>query len=253
MKVTILGCGTSAGVPIIGNNWGACDPKEPKNRRLRSSILVQEDDTTLLVDTSPDMRQQLLNCNLQSLTAVLYTHAHGDHCHGIDELRAVNWLIKKQVAVYADPMTMQELKNRFGYIFDSPAPDQFYKPAVEPHIIEGPFDVGGLTVIPFVQNHGKVTSLGFRFKDFAYTTDAKALDEDAYAALEGVKVWVVDCVREAEHPTHSHLSQTLEWIARVRPERAYLTHMNNTMDYATLKAKLPPGIEPAYDRLVVEC
>lgn len=254
MKITILGCGTSGGVPLIGNDWGACDPHNPRNRRNRVSILVEEGDTTLLVDTSPDMRQQLLDCNLKSLTAVLYTHTHADHTHGIDDLRSVNWLIKKPVDVYADPKTMAELEERFDYVFrGSKVPGEFYKPSIVPHVIDGPFQIGGIRITPYMQDHGYVHSLGFRFNDFAYSTDVHTLDEAAFEALKGVKTWVVDCVREKPHPTHSHLAQTLEWIARVKPERAYLTHMNNSLDYAALSAKLPAGVWPAHDGLVIEC
>jgi len=253
MKVTVLGCGTSGGVPYIGNNWGECDPQNPRNRRMRVSILVQDKDTTLLVDTSPDMRQQLLNCNLQDLTAVLYTHAHADHCHGIDELRSVNWLTKKPVDIYADAATLRELQQRFAYIFQNELPDKFHKPSIVSHVIEGAFKIGGINILPIPQDHGNSDSLGFRFNDFAYSTDVKELDEAAFDALKGVKVWIVDCVREIPHPTHSHIEQTLRWIERVKPQKAYLTHMNHTMDYAKLSASLPRGVAPAYDGLVIEC
>lgn len=254
MKVTILGCGTSGGVPLIGNDWGTCDPNNPRNRRSRVSILVEEGDTTLLVDTTPDMRQQLLDCNLKTLTAVLYTHAHADHAHGIDDLRSVNWLIKKPVDIYANRATIQELQERFAYIFQCGGnQSEFYRPRITPHLIEGPLQIGSINITPYAQNHGPVQSLGFRFNDFAYSTDVHLMDEVGYGVLKGVKTWVVDCVRETPHPTHSHLEQTLQWIDRVKPERAYLTHMNNSLDYATLAAKLPEDVEPAYDGLVIEC
>ncbi|MDX2027547.1 MAG: MBL fold metallo-hydrolase [Alphaproteobacteria bacterium] len=251
MKITVLGCGSSGGVPLIGNNWGDCDPNNPRNRRSRVSVLVEEGDTTLLVDTSPDMRQQLLDCNLQKLTAVLFTHDHADHTHGIDDLRGINWLNKKPVDIYADSGTMKKLEERFGYVF-RPA-DHFYKPSVKPNIVTGKFSIGPVAVTPFLQGHGYSHTLGYRFNDFAYSTDVKSLDDAAFDALRGIKVWIVDCVREEPHPTHSHLEQTLEWIARVKPERAYLTHMNHTMDYARIAAKLPPGVWPAHDGLVIEC
>lgn len=251
MKITILGCGSSGGVPLIGNEWGNCDPDDPRNRRTRVSILVEEAGETILVDTSPDMRQQLLDCGLQTLSAVIFTHAHADHVHGIDDLRGINWLTKKPVEVYADAATMKELQYRFDYVFQ-PA-KHFHKPGIAPHIIDGPFSIGSAAVRPFVQDHGYVKTLGLRFGDFAYSTDAKELDEAAFAALEGIKVWVVDATREEPHPTHAHLEQTLGWIARVKPERAYLTHMNHMMDYATIAAKLPPGVLPAHDGLVIEC
>ncbi len=251
MKITVLGCGSSGGVPLIGNVWGACDPNDPRNRRTRVSVLVEVNNITILVDTSPDMRQQLLDYDLQDLTAVLFTHSHADHCHGIDDLRSINWLTKKPIDIYADALTMEELKHRFSYVFDST--EKFYKPSIKPHLIDGPFSVGGVSIVPFEQNHGPVKSLGFRFGDFAYSTDVKALDEKAFDALKGIKYWVVDCVREEPHPTHAHLDLTLEWIVRVKPERAYLTHMNHMMDYAKLTAKLPPGVLPAHDGLVITC
>ena len=254
MKVTVLGCGSSGGVPLIGDDWGACDPKEPRNRRSRVSVVVEERATALLVDTSPDLRQQLLAAKMGKLSAILYTHAHADHCHGIDDLRSVNWLTQKPVPVYADAATMQELEERFSYIFKgSKVPGHFYKPSIEPRIVDGPFEVEGIRVVPFRQDHGYGHTLGYRFGSFAYTTDAHSLDDAAFDALRGVKIWIVDCVREQPHPTHSHLAQSLAWIERVKPERAYLTHMNQTMDYATLMAKLPKGVEPAYDGLVLQC
>ncbi|MDR3450172.1 MAG: MBL fold metallo-hydrolase [Alphaproteobacteria bacterium] len=252
MKVTILGCGSASGVPLIGGDWGACDPGNPRNRRSRVSVLVEEGDTKLIVDTSPDMRQQLLDCGLKKLDAVLYTHDHADHCHGIDELRSVNWLTQKPTPVYATPEVLLGLETRFAYIFHG-AGGGYYKPVVTTHEITGPFTVGDIAVTPFAQAHGKITSMGFRFGDFAYSTDVSALDEQAFATLAGVKVWVVDALREEPHPTHSHLAQTLEWIARLRPERAILTHMNQTLDYASLAAKLPPGVEPAYDGMILSC
>jgi phosphoribosyl 1,2-cyclic phosphate phosphodiesterase len=254
VKVTILGCGSSGGVPLIGNDWGTCDPADPRNRRTRVSALIEEGDTTILIDTSPDMRQQVLACDLKKLDAVLFTHAHADHCHGIDELRSVNWLMKKPIDIYADPDTLRDLEARFGYIFTGTKPDKFYKPAVVPHAIKEPFALGGIRVTPFAQGHGPMTTLGFRLNDFAYSTDVKTLDEAAFAALAGVKVWVVDCIREnPPHPTHALLAETLAWIARVKPERAYLTHMNETLDYATLAKKLPKGVAPAHDGLAIAC
>jgi len=253
MKITILGCGSSGGVPLIGNVWGACDPNNPRNRRTRVSILVEQGDAALLVDTTPDMREQLLAAKVQKITSVLYTHAHADHCHGIDDLRSVNWLTQKPIPVYADAKTIGELKTRFPYIFRPQEEGHYFVPSITTHAIDGAFTVDGVSVQPILQDHGYSTSLGFRFGDFAYSTDVHTLDDAAYAALEGVKIWVVDCVRESTHPTHSHLAQTLEWIERVKPQQAYLTHMSHHLDYATLSAKLPAGVFPAYDGLVLEC
>ena len=253
MKITILGCGSSGGVPLIGGEWGACDPNEPRNRRTRVSILVEQGDTTLLVDTGPDMRQQLLDCGLKKLDAVLYTHEHADHTHGIDELRSINWLTQKPVDIYADARTLSELTQRFDYIFNGTGAGKFYRPAVTSHEISAPFSVGPINIIPFKQNHGHSHSLGFRFGDFAYSTDIHILDDEVFEALRGVKIWLVDCVREEPHATHSHLAQTLEWIERVQPDQAYLTHMSHRLDYQTLVNTLPKGVWPAYDGQVIEC
>jgi phosphoribosyl 1,2-cyclic phosphate phosphodiesterase len=190
---------------------------------------------------------------LEKLDAVLYTPAHADHCHGIDELRSVNWLMQKPVDIYADAVTLADLAQKFPYIFQGAKPGGYYKPAVTAHEINGAFSVGAINVVPFTQNHGFSNSLGFRFRDFAYSTDVHTLDEAAFAALRGIKTWVVDCVRPEPHATHSHLAQTLEWIEKLRPERAYLTHMNHLMDYDTLVRTLPAGVAPAYDGLVINC
>jgi len=256
MKITILGCGWAGGVPLIGNNWGNCDSSEPRNRRLRVSILVEEGGQTLLVDTSPDMREQLLSCNLQDITAILFTHAHADHAHGIDNIRAVNWLTGRSVPLYGSAETMDELRRRFEYIFeDRPESVKYYRPSVETHVFEdrSALTFGPVHVQTFPQPHGKVICTGFRFNDFAYTTDVAQMSEEAFVALRGVKVWVLGAIREKPHHTHAHVDLAVQWIQRIKPERAYLTHMDHTLDYATLKAKLPDGIEPAYDGLVIEC
>lgn len=253
MKITILGCGASGGVPLIGNNWGDCDPNDPHNRRTRVSVLIEDGETAIVIDASPDMRQQLLNCDLRRLNAVLFTHAHADHCHGIDELRSVNWMTQKPVDIYADSNTMKDLETRFSYIFHPTKGDAYYKPSIVSHLIDGPFHIDNIKITPFVQGHGYSTSLGFRLNDFAYSTDVKDLDETAFAVLKGIKTWVVDCAVETPHKTHSHLEQTLEWIARVKPERAWLTHMSHKLDYKKLAAKLPAGVWPAHDGLVIEC
>jgi phosphoribosyl 1,2-cyclic phosphate phosphodiesterase len=255
MRVTILGCGPSGGVPLIGNDWGECDPANPRNRRRRASILVEQGAAQILVDASPDMRLQLLDAGVGRLDAILFTHAHADHCHGIDEVRALNRAMGQAVSIYAAPSTLAELKQRFSYIFrpsDPAAGAVFYKPALVPTAIEGPFEVAGVRAVPFAQNHGFSTTLGFRFGTLAYSTDVVGLDDAAFAALEGVETWIVDSYRRTPHPTHSHLARTLEWIARVRPKRAILTHMDVQLDYETLRCELPAGVEPAYDGMVIE-
>lgn len=255
MKVTMLGSGPSWGVPRIGGEWGACDPNEPRNRRSRVSILVEEGSARLLVDTSPDLRQQLLAAKVRGIDAVLFTHAHADHLHGIDDLRSVNRLMHKSLPVYADRRTLDEIRTRFAYVFpalDPEAKGGFYKPVLEPNEIDGPFVAAGVAVTPIRQDHGFSTTLGFRFGAFAYSTDVIRLDERGFDALAGIEVWIVDCMRRAPHVTHSHLAQTLAWIGRIRPRRAILTHMDESLDYMTLRRELPPGVEPGYDGLTIE-
>jgi phosphoribosyl 1,2-cyclic phosphate phosphodiesterase len=255
MRVTMLGCGPSWGVPLIGGEWGACDPANPKNRRRRVSLLVEAEGGTLLVDTSPDMREQLLDAGVRRIDAVLYTHSHADHTHGIDDLRSVNRLMRKPLPVYATARTLGEIRTRFGYVFTPlrQGTTGFYKPVLEPVEISGPFEAAGITVVPFEQDHGFSPTLGFRFGRVAYSTDVIRLDEPAFAALAGVEVWIVDCIRREPHVTHSHLAQTLDWVKRVRPKRAILTHMDQSLDYATLLASLPDGVEPGYDGLRLDC
>ncbi|MFQ5953444.1 MAG: MBL fold metallo-hydrolase [Kiloniellales bacterium] len=254
MRVTILGCGGSGGVPQIGGDWGDCDPANPRNRRLRASILVQEANTTLVVDTTPDLRRQLLAAGVTRLDAVLYTHAHADHLHGIDDLRQMKRLTGRPIPIHADAGTLTEIRQRFGYAVEGmEGESDFYGPLVEPHIIDGPFSVGDIDIRPFEQDHGfPGATLGFRFGQLAYSTDLVELPEAAFEALDGIGLWIVDCLREAPHPTHAHLEKTLGWIERLRPGRAVLTHMNTSLDYDRLAAKCPPGVEPAYDGLVIE-
>lgn len=255
MKVTILGCGPSGGVPLLGNDWGDCDPANPKNCRRRASILLEDGAAQILIDTSPDMRAQLLDAGVGRLDAILFTHAHADHCHGIDEVRALNRAMGQPIPIHASAKTFAELKKRFDYIFrpqDPAAGAVFYKPSLTPTLIDGPFEVAGVRVVPFLQDHGFSQTLGFRFGALAYSTDVVGLDAAAFAALEGVETWIVDSYRRTPHPTHSHLAQTLEWIARVRPRRAILTHMDVQLDYETLRRELPRGVEPGYDGMEIE-
>jgi phosphoribosyl 1,2-cyclic phosphate phosphodiesterase len=257
MKLTMLGCGGSAGVPLAGRDpggyWGNADPANPKNRRSRVSVLVEQEGTRLLIDTSPDLRQQILDNGITALDAVLYTHAHADHCHGLDELRGLVYGRGAPIDAYMDARTRELLTTRFDYAFTSSRSDSNLYPALlNDRVIEGPFSIAGIPVRTFEQQHGPDISLGYRIGDIGYSTDASALDDNAFAILEGVKLWVVDCLRDEPHPTHSHTEQTFEWIARVKPQRAILTHMNQQLDYADLKGRCPPGVEPGYDGLVVE-
>ncbi|HTV46083.1 MAG TPA: MBL fold metallo-hydrolase [Stellaceae bacterium] len=253
MRVTVLGCGPSTGVPAVGPDWGRCDPADPRNRRRRASVLVEIGPVTMLIDASPDLREQLIDARVARLDAVLMTHAHADHLHGIDDLRQVNRHMRAAIPLWADGLTLAEIRHRFGYALSPPAePGRYYKPCLIPHQISGPFAVAGVSVVPFAQDHGFSTTLGFRIGPMAYSTDVVNLDDAAFAAIDGAELWIVDCLRRAAHPTHSDLAKTLGWIARVRPRRAVLTHMDQSLDYRQLSAELPPGVEPAHDGLVIE-
>jgi len=255
LRITVLGSGSSGGTPMLGpDGWGACDPANPKNRRSRPSILVEAGGTRLLVDTSPDLREQLLAANIWEIDAILYTHAHADHVNGIDDIRSLNYHRGGPLDAYANRQTLDALEERFAYVFEpyGAVRPQFYRPCLTPHEIEGPFRIGAIDIVPFEQEHGRMPSLGFRFNKFAYSTDVKALSEEAFAVLAGVEVWVVDCLSETPHPTHSHLAQSLDWVARVAPKRAIFNHLSHRTDYRNLADKLPAGIEPAYDGMVIE-
>ena len=253
MRVTVLGCGGSLGVPMIGNDWGDCDPTDPRNRRRRASVLVESAGTVVLVDTTPDLRDQLLDADVQRLDAVLYTHGHADHTNGLDDLRPLMFRNNGPLPAYLDAATRRSLETRFGYAMASVDTDRsFYRPILEPRDIDGPFRIGDLDIVPFAQEHGPIQSLGFRFGPFAYSTDVKVLPEEAFAILEGVDTWIVDVTRERPHLSHAHLELALDWIARLTPRRTILTHMNHTMDYATVAAKLPRGVEPGVDGMVLE-
>jgi len=249
----MLGCGPSTGVPLIGPNWGRCDPADPRNRRRRCSLLVEIRGLTILIDTSPDLREQLLAAQVARIDAVLLTHAHADHLHGIDDLRVVNRLMASDIPLYAGADTLAEIERRFAYaVRPVAAGAPFYKPTLTPHEIAGPFAVGGIAIVPFAQDHGFSTTLGFRIGRFGYSTDVTKLDDNAFAVLAGIEVWIVDCLRREPHPTHSHVAKTLSWIARLAPRRAVLTHMDQSLDYAELSAELPPGVEPGQDGLAIE-
>ncbi|WP_119165644.1 MBL fold metallo-hydrolase [Algihabitans albus] len=258
MKITVLGSGGSNGVPLAGGRPGGTfgegvDPEEPKNWRRRVSALVETRDKTILIDCSPDLRLQLLDNRITRVDAVLFTHAHADHCHGLDELRTLSYTQKGPIAAYMSPQTRSDLIGKFDYVFTSSHPQAKLYPAImADHAVEGAFEAAGVPAVIFDQDHGNVVSSGFRIGPFAYSTDCVTLDEAAFAALEGIEVWIVDCLRFEPHPTHTHFDRTLEWIARVKPKRAVLTHLNHTMDYATVAARCPEGVEPGYDGLVIE-
>jgi phosphoribosyl 1,2-cyclic phosphate phosphodiesterase len=257
LKVTILGCGSSTGVPRIGNDWGVCDPTNPKNRRRRCSILVERGATAILVDPSPDLREQLLATGTKRLDACLITHEHADQAHGIDDLRTIAYLMRKRVDTYSDARCIEVLERRFDYCFKTPAGSS-YPPILKAHIIEMgqvlTFGEGAdqIEVTAFEQDHGDVVSLGYRFGDFAYSSDVVRLNEQAFEALAGVRTWVVDALRINPHPSHSHVAQTLGWIEKLGVSHGILTNMHIDLDYAALSAQLPAGVEPAYDGMVIE-
>jgi len=253
IRITILGCGGSGGVPLIGNDWGDCDPEEPRNRRRRSSVLVSQGDRRLLIDTGPDLRAQLLDADVRTIDAVLYTHDHADHLNGIDDLRQVCRQARRSMDIYSEEPVLSAIQRRFAYAFREPDPRrEFYRPSLVPHRIDGPFEAAGFHVLPFRQAHGAVMTTGFRIGPFAYSTDVVGLDDDAFRILDGISLWVVDAQQPQPHPTHSHFEQTLEWIARVGPDRAVLTHMNQRSDYKSLLEKCPAGVVPGHDGLVIE-
>jgi phosphoribosyl 1,2-cyclic phosphate phosphodiesterase len=253
VRVTILGCGTSGGVPRPGGKdgkgeWGAANPDDPRNRRRRCSIVVQDKGKTLLVDTSPDVRSQLLDACVERIDAVLWTHDHADQLHGIDDLRPY-MLRQGQIESWSDHRTFGVLQRRFGYCFEQ---DGFYSPIYRHGLIDGPFRAAGIAVIPFVQDHGSIPSLGFRFGRFAYANDVVALPDEAFAAMTGVEVLVIDAMRYRPHPTHAHLDLTLQWIARIGPKRAFLTNLHVDMDYDELDRRTPEHVRPCTDGLVID-
>jgi phosphoribosyl 1,2-cyclic phosphate phosphodiesterase len=258
MRVTMLGSGGSGGVPLASGAPGGhlgegVDPHEPKNRRRRVSVLVETQGKTILIDCSPDLRSQILDHGIGRLDAVLFTHAHADHCHGLDELRALSYAQNGAIPAYMSAATRAELTVKFDYAFASSHKQARLYPAIFEDIeVSERFEAAGVPVRMFDQEHGRVVSNGFRIGNFAYSTDCAQLDDTAFAIVSGVDLWIVDCLRFQPHPTHAHFDRTMEWVARARPKRAVLTHMNHTMDYATVKARCPEGVEPGYDGLVVE-
>ncbi len=257
MKLTILGCGASAGVPLIGCDCSVCTSDNPKNTRLRVSALFETPDGRhILVDASPDLRMQALANGFSMIDALIITHAHADHCHGIDDLRSFNYHKDAAIPLYADAHTMEELQQRFGYVFHEHKPGTIWaRPSLTPHVIGGgvqSMDVAGTQVTLFPLQHGRVQSLGIRIGNIAYTTDMNALSDDVFEVLEGVDYWVVDCLRYRPSPTHAHLDLTLSWIERVKPKQAILTHMAHELDYDVLMRDLPDGVVPAYDGMVVQ-
>ncbi|RAI29645.1 MBL fold metallo-hydrolase [Rhodoplanes serenus] len=260
LAVTILGCGSSGGVPRPALGWGVCDPTNPRNRRRRCSILVDRDDdggrTRVLVDTSPDLREQLLDADVEWLDGVLFTHEHADHTHGIDDLRGLFMHRRRRLDLYLDEPTWRVMFSRFGYCFVTPPGSQYPPIANEHRIAPGePVTIQGaggpITALPFRQNHGDIDSLGFRFGGIAYSSDLVVLPEESAALLHGLDLWIVDALRDKPHPSHFSVDQALAWIDRLKPKRAILTNLHSDLDYEDLKARLPDNVEPAYDGMRV--
>lgn len=260
LTFTILGCGSSGGVPRVGSGWGACDPENPRNRRRRCSMLVEREGpdgrTTLVVDTTPDLRDQLLSADVRRIDAVLYTHDHADHTHGIDDLRPLAIHMRRVLPVYMDEDTSNLVVNRFRYCFESPAGSDYPPIVVEHRIVLG-HDVrvegagGVVTATPIRVHHGSRDALGFRFGDVAYTPDLNAIPPESIAAFEGLDLWIIDALRPTPHPTHLSLSEALAWIERMKPRRAVITNMHTDMDYERLRQELPANVIPAYDGMVL--
>jgi phosphoribosyl 1,2-cyclic phosphate phosphodiesterase len=261
LTVTILGCGSSGGVPRVGSGWGACDPQNPKNRRRRCSILVErtgpDGTTSVLVDTSPDLRDQLLDADVKRLDAVLFPHDHADHTHGIDDLRPLVIHMRKRIPIYADAATSRVLHERFGYCFRMP-PGSEYPPILDEHgieigravTIEGPG--GPITGMPFDMLHGSGRALGFRFGDLAYASDVSAMPDESLRALEDLDMLILDALRYAPHPTHFSVAEALALIERVKPRRAVLTNLHTDVDYVRLAREAPAGVVPAFDGMRIE-
>ena len=262
VTLTILGCGSSAGVPRLGLGWGACDPTNPKNRRRRCSILIErraaDGTTAVLVDTSPDLRDQLLDAGVNRLDAVLFTHDHADHVHGIDDLRPLVIAMRRRMPVYADEATSRTLRQRFGYCFAAP-PGSDYPPILDEHRIEPyrPVEIDGaggvISALPLPVQHGRTGALAFRFGDVAYVNDLSECPPATFEQLAGLDTLVVDALRYTPHPTHFSVGEALAFVERLAPRRAVLTNMHTDVDYETLRAELPPDIEPAFDGMRLTC
>jgi phosphoribosyl 1,2-cyclic phosphate phosphodiesterase len=263
LEVTILGCGSSGGVPRADGNWGVCDPADPRNRRSRCSMMLRltseegpERWTTIVVDASPEFRLQTADAGAKRLDALLLTHDHADQSHGIDDIRAFAMRQRARIPVHVDAPTEATMESRFGYIFHGlkgyPAIADLIPipPHGQPWQVTGPS--GAVPIITFDQDHGEVRSVGYRFGPIAYSSDVLTLDDAAFEAMAGVELWIVDALRYTPHPTHAHVERTLGWIERLRPRQAILTNLHIDLDFTELTSRLPPGVAVAYDGLRVE-
>ena len=259
LRFTILGCGSSGGVPRLGGNWGDCDPKNPKNNRKRCSLLVQRVNingtTQVLIDTSPDMRNQLLDAGVGSLDGVIYTHSHADHVHGLDDLRMIYFNMRNRINVWADKSTQNDLIERFKYAFVQPA-ESPYPPILNLNTLEGVTVVkgegGSITFNPFQVKHGNMTALGFRIGPLVYLPDVSEMSKKAWDEVSKAKCWILDALRRSPHPSHSHLENSLKWIKKSGIEKAVLTNMHVDLDYETLMNETPNNVEPAFDGMVLD-
>ena len=260
-RLRVLGCGSSAGVPRPGLGWGVCDPSNPRNRRRRCSILVEQEGpagvTRVLVDTTPDLREQLIDANVPDLDAILYTHPHADHLHGIDDVRSLVLNRNTLLEAWLDEPTSAVARRSFGYMFETPAGSQ-YPPLLREQRLTARVETtivgagGSVTALPMLFDHGEIDALGFRFGDVAYTPDVVRIPPESAAMLEGLDLWIVDALRYRQHPTHFSVADALEWIAKLKPKRAVLTDMSSEVDFETLRRELPAGVEPAYDGMVFD-
>jgi phosphoribosyl 1,2-cyclic phosphate phosphodiesterase len=260
-KITILGCGSSGGVPRVAQGWGACDPNNPRNRRRRCAILIEqtssEGQTTVLVDASPDLREQLLGASVDRIDGVLITHSHADHTHGLDDLRPLYFAMRRRIDVHMDEATSNVVHGAFSYLFETPA-GSFYPPIMNDRRlrhgracgVEGPGGV--IEATPFGVEHGEISALGFRFGGLAYTPDLNGVAASSLPYLENLDIWIIDALRYRAHPSHLSVDEALGWIAKMRPRRAIVTNLHTDLDYDELARCLPANVEPAYDGLLIE-
>ena len=255
MIVKVLGSGHSGGTPMIGEGWGEASPLNSKNRRTRPSILVEDSDTTILIDTSPDLRSQLINANVQHIDAVFYTHSHADHLHGIDDLRAINRCMNKWIPTYTNKQTWDDISQRFGYVLEPLKGNTnfFYKPCLEKNEIKigDRFKIGKLIIDVFEQDHGFLKTLGFRINKFAYSTDVVSMPERSFSILSGIDTWMVGTLWEEPHITHADVNKALEWSRIVKPRKLVLSHLSHKIDYDAVSLKIPSYAELAYDGMIL--